>query len=67
MGVVWSGADACMHVCVYRWLETSVRPVVTTEWQLLLVLHVLGPILNRLTSEKPKLLLEVCQSLDIII
>lgn len=38
---------------------STVRPVVTTEWQLLFILHLLGPILNRLTSEKPKLLLEV--------
>ena len=46
-------------VPISRWLSTAVRPVVTTEWQLLFILHLLGPILNRLTSEKPKLLLEV--------
>lgn len=49
-------------MCVYSWLEISVRPAVTTEWQLLLIFHILGPLLNRLTSEKPKLLLEVRQS-----
>lgn len=48
-----------MCVCVFRWLSVTVRPVVRTEWQLLFVCHLLGPILNRLTSEKPKLLIEV--------
>lgn len=42
-----------------QWLSGTLRPLVRTEWQLLFVLHLLGPILNRLTGEKPKLLLEV--------
>lgn len=40
-------------------MQTCLRPVVRNEWQLLYVCHLVGPILNRLTSEKPKLLLEV--------
>lgn len=43
----------------------DVRPVLATEWQLLFVIHLLGPILNRLTSEKPKLLIEVCHLQDL--
>ncbi len=38
----------------YRWLQTSVRPVVTNEYQLLYVCHLVGPLLQRLTHEKPK-------------
>lgn len=42
-----------------RWLGSVLGPLVTTETRLLFTCRLLGPLLNRLTAEKPKLLLEV--------
>ena len=40
-------------------MQMSLRPLVQNEGQLLYVCHLVGPILNRLTNERPKMLLEV--------
>jgi len=40
-------------------MQTSLNPLVQTEWQLLFVCHLVGPLLQRLTNERPKALLEV--------
>lgn len=53
--VISCGASLCA-----RWMQASLRPLVQKEAQLLLVCHLLGPLLLRLTNEKPKVLLEVC-------
>lgn len=48
---------------VCRWIQTKLRPLVTNEAQLLYTCHLIGPLLHRLTNEKPKALLEVKEEL----
>lgn len=41
------------------WMRTQLKPLINNELQLLYLCHLLGPLINRLASEKPTLLLEV--------
>ena len=43
----------------FSWMQSSLHPLVQTEWQLLYICHLVGPLLQRLTNERPKALLEV--------
>ncbi|XP_064390219.1 mediator of RNA polymerase II transcription subunit 23-like [Halichondria panicea] len=55
----WHHANLGLLLPLPKWLGSVLGPLVTTETRLLFTCRLLGPLLNRLTAEKPKLLLEV--------
>jgi len=56
-GVVLLSLSFCLPI--FSWMQSSLHPLVQTEWQLLYICHLVGPLLQRLTNERPKALLEV--------
>ena len=42
------------------WMQSSIKPIVTNEVQLLYLCHLFGPVIGRLKNDRPTTLLEVC-------
>ena len=42
------------------WMQSSIKPIVTSEVQLLYLCHLFGPVIGRLKIDRPTTLLEVC-------
>ncbi|KAL5478126.1 hypothetical protein EMCRGX_G025007 [Ephydatia muelleri] len=55
----WHHSNISPLLELQGWLHNTVRPLVQNEMQLLFVCHLVGPVLNRLNTERPKALLEV--------
>ena len=50
----------CHHLFLfYSWMQSSIKPIVTNEVQLLYLCHLFGPIIGRLKNDRPTSLLEV--------
>ena len=41
------------------WMRNHLKPIVNNELQLLYLCHLLGPLINRVYTEKPSLITEV--------
>eukprot|EP00731_Ephydatia_muelleri_P023574 Em0015g1157a len=54
----WHHSNISPLLELQGWLHNTVRPLVQNEMQLLFVCHLVGPVLNRLNTERPKALLE---------
>ena len=42
-----------------RWIRSQVRPIIQTEHQFVYFCHLVGPLYQRVHTEKPRLLVEV--------